>query len=356
MKYSIFGESHGPAIGVVLEGVPAGLELDMAAIQKQLDRRKPGNNPLSTARREADVPKILSGVFQGKTTGAPLCAVMENTDAHSGDYEATKDLARPGHADWPAHVRYEGFRDYRGGGHFSGRLTAPLCIAGGLCKQWLAQMGIEIRGHIVSIAGISDSPAHLDFVQPDLQALNIHFPVFSSDARDAMTFKILRAKDMGDSVGGEVECFITGLPAGIGEPMFGGIESKIAQIVYGIPAVKAVEFGLGSAMAQFRGSMVNDAFTVEDGKVKTATNYCGGILGGISTGMPIVFKASVKPTPSIAKRQQSVDLKNSEVTALEIQGRHDPCIVPRAVPVLEAAAAIAIYDLILGNTQTERRK
>ena len=356
LKLSIFGQSHGSAIGMTLDGIPAGLKVDTEQLQAFLRRRAPGQWDFSTPRTEEDKPEFLAGLMDDFTCGAPIAAIIPNQNVRSNDYEALQSTPRPGHADYTAHVKYGGYADYRGGGHFSGRLTAAICIAGGLCKQWLSQMGIEVRGHIVSIGGVSDSPARLDFVSPDLQALNIHFPVVSSDAREAMAAKILRARDKGDSVGGEVECFITGLPAGIGEPMFGGIESKISQIVYGIPAVKAVEFGLGSLMSQFRGSMVNDPFVVEDGKVKTATNYCGGILGGISTGMPIVFKASIKPTPSISALQQSVDLNTGTSAPLQIQGRHDPCIVPRAVPVLEAAAAIAIYDLILGNTQTERRK
>lgn len=356
LKLSIFGQSHGSAIGMTLDGIPAGLKVDLDALEAFLRRRAPGQWDFSTPRAEEDKPEFLAGFMDGYTCGAPIAAVIANQNAQSKDYDDLRFTPRPGHGDYTAHVKYGGYADYRGGGHFSGRLTAPICIAGGLCKQWLAQMGIQIQGHIVSIAGILDSPTRLDFVNPDIQSLNIHFPVVSSKAREDMAAKIIRARDKGDSVGGEVECFITGVPAGIGEPMFGGIESKIAQIVYGIPAVKSVEFGLGSLMSEFRGSMVNDPFVMEDGTIKTATNYCGGILGGISTGMPIIFKASIKPTPSIATQQHSVNLQTMENTTLQIQGRHDPCIVPRAVPVLEAAAAIAIYDLILGNTQTERRK
>jgi len=356
LKLSIFGQSHGAAIGMTLDGIPAGLPVDLDELRAFLDRRAPGRSELTTPRKEADQPEFLAGLLDGHTCGAPIAAVIHNTNTRSRDYDNLKSVPRPGHADFTAHVKYGGFGDAAGGGHFSGRLTAPLCIAGGLCKQWLRELGIEVHAHIVSIGGVSDSPQRLNFVKPEVDGLDEYFPVRSREAKEAMTAKILRAKEKGDSVGGEVECVITGLPAGVGEPMFGGIESKIAQIVYGIPAIKAVEFGLGSLISQFRGSMVNDAFTVEDGSVKTATNYCGGILGGISTGMPVIFKVAIKPTPSIGKQQQSVNLDTLEPATLEIQGRHDPCIVPRAVPVLEAAAAIAIYDLILGNTQTERRK
>lgn len=356
LKLSIFGQSHGAAIGMTLDGIPAGLPVDFAELQAFLNRRAPGQSDLTTPRKEADKPEFLSGILEGYTCGAPIAAVIPNTNTRTADYDNTRMVPRPGHADFTAHVKYGGYADTSGGGHFSGRLTAPLCIAGGLCKQWLKDMGIEIHGHILSIGGVMDHPQRLDFVNPEVEELNEGFPVLSEDAKEAMTAKILRAKEKGDSVGGEVECIITGMPAGVGEPMFGGIESKIAQIVYGIPAIKAVEFGLGSFVSQFRGSMVNDDFIVEDGNIKTTTNYCGGILGGISTGMPVIFKAAIKPTPSIAKPQQSVNMETLEAATLKIQGRHDPCIVPRVVPVLEAAAAIAIYDLILGNTQTERRK
>lgn len=356
LKLSIFGQSHGPAIGMTLDGIPAGLKVDLEELQAFLCRRAPGNTDYTTPRKEADKPEILSGLLDGYTCGAPIAAVIHNTNTKSHDYDNVRDVPRPGHADYTAYVKYGGYNDVSGGGHFSGRLTAPICIAGGMCIQWLKQMGVEIHGHIVSIGGIEDTPPRLDFINPQVEVLSDRFPVISEESQAKMLAKINRAREKCDSVGGEVECIITGLPAGIGEPMFGGVESKIAQIIYGIPAIKAVEFGLGSLMSQFRGSMVNDPFTVEDGAVKTITNYCGGILGGITTGMPVIFKVAVKPTPSIGKPQQSVSLSSGEITTLEISGRHDPCIVPRVVPVLEAAAAIAIYDLILGNTQTERRK
>ena len=346
MKYSIFGESHGPAIGVVLEGVPAGLELDMAAIQKQLDRRKPGSNPLSTARREADVPKILSGVFQGKTTGAPLCAVMENADAHSGDYEATKDLARPGHADWPAHVRYEGFRDYRGGGHFSGRLTAPLVFAGAVARQILAQKGICVGAHISSIYGINDAVAEDQGAL--LAVADKEFPVLDDACGEEMRQAILEAKEEQDSVGGSIECMVFGLPAGLGAPDFGcNVEGIFSQYLFAVPAVKAVSFGAGTAFALMRGSEANDPLYVDDdGTVKAEQNNAGGINGGITNGMPVVFEVTMRPTPSIARTQFTVDMAKMENAQLELHGRHDPCVVHRAVAVIEAAAALAACDVL----------
>lgn len=356
VKLSIFGQSHGRAIGMTLDGIPAGLPVDFEELQVFLNRRAPGNSDLATPRKEADKPEFLSGILDGFTCGAPIAATITNTNTRSGDYSSLRNVPRPGHADYTAEIKYGGYQDSAGGGHFSGRLTAPLCIAGGLCKQWLSQMGIEIHGHIVSIGGITDQPERLSLVHPEVSELLPDFPVISEQAKAAMQDKIRRVKEKKDSIGGDVECIITGVPAGLGEPMFGGVESKIAQIVYGIPAIKSIEFGLGAQISQFRGSMVNDAFTLTDGKVSTLTNYCGGILGGITTGMPVVFKVAVKPTPSIGRTQNSVNLATGEIETLTIQGRHDPCIVPRVVPVLEAAAAIALFDLILGNTQTNRRK
>lgn len=346
MKYSIFGESHGPAIGVVLEGVPAGLELDMTAIQRQLDRRKPGSGPLSTARRETDVPKILSGVFRGKTTGAPLCAVMENTDQHSGDYEATKDLARPGHADWPAHVRYEGFHDYRGGGHFSGRLTAPLVFAGAVARQILAQKGICVGAHISSIYGINDAVA--EDKDALLAVADKEFPVLNDACGEEMRQAILEAKEEQDSVGGSIECMVFGLPAGLGAPDFGcNVEGIFSQHLFAVPAVKAVSFGAGTAFALMRGSEANDPLYVDDdGTVKAEQNNAGGINGGITNGMPVVFEVTMRPTPSIARTQFTVDMAKMENAQLELHGRHDPCVVHRAVAVIEAAAALAACDVL----------
>ena len=354
LKLSIFGQSHGPAIGMTLDGIPAGLPVDVEKLQQFLNRRAPGQSDWSTPRKEEDEPEILSGIVDGYTCGAPIAAIIRNTNTRTGDYENLKDVPRPGHADYTAQIKYGGFQDAAGGGHFSGRLTAPLCIAGGLCKQWLDEIGIQIGAHIDFLGGITDSS--FDPLEPEIRYVNPRFPVLSAPAGTQMRKRIEEVRSLGDSIGGEIECAITGVPAGIGEPMFGGVESKIAQIIYGIPAVKSLEFGAGKVVAYSTGSKMNDPFTVRDGKIQTSSNNCGGILGGITNGMPIIFRVGIKPTPSIAKPQNSVNLKTMEEVALEIKGRHDPCIVPRAVPVVEAAAAIAIYDLILGNTQTNRRK
>lgn len=355
LKLSIFGQSHGAAIGMTLDGIPAGLPVDFDVLQAFLNRRAPGRNDWSTPRKEEDRPEFLAGILDGFTCGAPIAAVIHNTNTRSGDYANLADCPRPGHADYTAQVKYGGFQDAAGGGHFSGRLTAPLCIAGGLCLQWLGEMGIRIGGKISEIAGIPDEDA-LDPLNPDLSAIPTDFPVLSAPSAKRMREAIAQARAEGDSVGGVVECWITGLPAGLGEPMFGGVESRIAQIVYGIPAVKALEFGVGRTAANLRGSQCNDSFTVENGAVRTLTNNAGGILGGITNGMPVVFRTTFKPTPSISRPQRSISLSRGEDTELIVKGRHDPCIVPRAVPVVEAAAAIAVYDLILSNTQTSRRK
>lgn len=354
LKLSIFGQSHGAGIGMTLDGIPAGLPVDLELLQGFLNRRAPGQNDWSTPRKEEDRPEFLAGILDGFTCGAPIAAVIYNTNTRSRDYSNLKDIPRPGHADYTAQIKYGGFQDVAGGGHFSGRITAPLCIAGGLCKQWLEAKGIRIGAHIAAIAGIPD--VSFDPLKPELDAVNTDFPVISPEAGAKMREVIAAARADRDSVGGIIECAVTGLPAGLGDPMFGGMESRIAQIVYGIPAVKGMEFGLGFGVAQCRGSENNDAFSLENGKIVTKTNHSGGILGGITNGMPLLFRAAVKPTPSIAKPQQSVSLSRMELQSLEVKGRHDPCIVPRAVPVVEAAAAIAIYDMILGNTQTARRK
>ena len=354
LKLSIFGQSHGPAIGMTLDGIPAGLHVDSEKLQQFLDRRAPGQNDWSTPRKEADKIEFLAGIVDDYTCGAPIAAIIHNKNTRSGDYDNLKDTPRPGHADYTAQVKYGGFQDAAGGGHFSGRLTAPLCIAGGMCKQWLEEMGIRIGAHIDFLGGITDTA--FDPLEPELKFVHSRFPVLSMQAGQEMRKRIDEAKEAQDSIGGEIECAITGVPAGLGEPIFGGVESRMAQILYGIPAVKCVEFGAGKTVAYSRGSQINDTFIVEDGQVKTSTNHAGGILGGITSGMPILFRVSIKPTPSIGKLQRSVNLTTMEEVALEIKGRHDPCIVPRAVPVVEAAAAIAIYDLILGNTKTDRRK
>ena len=335
---------------MTLDGIPAGLPVDLEKLQIFLDRRAPGHSDYSTPRKEADQPEFLAGILGGYTTGAPLAAIIRNTNTRSGDYSNLKDCPRPGHADYTAQIKYGGYQDAAGGGHFSGRLTAPLCIAGGLCKQWLEDMGIRICGHIVAIGGVADEPGvHLDWADPDLDLIQTDFPVLNPDAGQKMKDCIAAAKAAGDSVGGLIECIATGLPVGLGEPMFGGMESKIAQIIYGIPAVKGLSFGSGFAGAYMHGSENNDRYLVKDGIIRTERNYAGGILGGITNGMPLVFEVAVKPTPSISMPQKSISLSRMEEVELTVKGRHDPCIVPRAVPVIEAAAAIAIFDAVLMN-------
>ena len=346
LRLSVFGQSHAPAIGMTLDGIPAGLPVDMADLQAFLARRAPGQNGFSTTRKEADTPEFLCGISDGFTCGAPVTAIIRNTNTRSGDYDNLRDCPRPGHADYTAQIKYGGYQDAAGGGHFSGRLTAPICIAGGLCIQWLAQKGIRVGAHIASIAGISDMP--FDMTDPQIDAVGKEFPVLDTETGEAMGNAILEAKSAGDSVGGVIECAVTGLPAGLGDPMFDGVENRIAGIVFGIPAVKGLEFGLGFGLSAMRGSLSNDPFIMSNGEVRTATNNCGGILGGITDGMPLIFRAAVKPTPSIATCQRSVSLSQKAEQELIVKGRHDPCIVPRAVPVIEAAAAIAVMDMILG--------
>lgn len=347
LKLSIFGQSHGAGIGMVLDGIPAGLGVDLAALRAFLARRAPGQNAYSTPRKEADAPEFLSGLEEGATCGTPIAAVIRNTNTRSGDYANLKDCPRPGHADYTAQIKYHGYQDAAGGGHFSGRLTAPLCIAGGLCKQWLERKGIVISAHIAMIADIWDTP--YDPVSPATDRVLSPFPTLDGGKGEQMQACIAQAKENLDSVGGIVECAVTGLPAGLGEPMFGGMEGRLAQMLYGIPAVKGVEFGAGFGVASLRGSQSNDPFRVENGKIVTQTNNCGGILGGITDGMPLIFRAAFKPTPSIAQAQKSVRLSTLEECTLDVKGRHDPCIVPRAVPVVEAAAAIVLMDMLLAD-------
>ena len=343
----IYGQSHAPAIGCVIEGLPAGFRPDWDAVRAFMRRRAPGGSALSTARTEADVPEILAGLNErGETCGAPLAMRIVNGDARSADYERLRDVPRPGHADWPAAVRYGGANDIRGGGQFSGRLTAPLCFAGALAMQLLAREGVTVRARIASIGGIRD--AALDPAAPDLAAIRDgELSVVNEAAGEAMRAAIADARACGDSVGGVIECFATGMPAGVGEPMFGGVESRLACAILGIPAVRGVEFGLGFEAAGLRGSRHNDAWRWRDGRVVQETNRCGGVLGGITTGMPVVVRAAFKPTPSIAAEQDSVSLSAGRGVRLSVPGRHDPCIVPRAVPCVEAAVAVTLYDLLL---------
>ena len=349
MRYSIFGESHGPAIGVVPEQVPPGLVLDREAISKEMARRAPGKSPLSTARKEADVPEILSGVFDGKTTGTPLCAIIHNSDHHSKDYAKTRFLARPSHGDYTGFVRYQGCNDYRGGGHFSGRLTAPLVFAGAVAKQLLAQRGITVGAHISQIGTVKDKSFADTQLTPTLfQTLSEKaFPTVDDQAGAAMQAEILQAREELDSIGGAIQCAVLGLPVGVGSPDLGcNVEGVLAQHLFAVPAVKGISFGAGFAFASMRGSAANDPFYMDGGQVKTRTNHSGGVNGGISNGMPVLFQVAIRPTPSIGQEQNTINFSTMEDAKLTIQGRHDPCIVHRAVPVIEAAAALAICELL----------
>ena len=348
-RVQIFGQSHSPMIGAVIEGLPAGVTPDMDFIAAFMARRAPGSGDLSTPRREADAARIVAGLNErGETCGAPLCALIENTNARSQDYESLRDVPRPGHADYTAWVKFAGHNDIRGGGQFSGRLTAPLCFAGALAMQLLRDRGIAIRARALSVAGIRDQ--EIDLARPPLDAISEGpLPTLDPEAARRMAEAIAEARAAGDSVGGVVECFATGLPAGLGEPMFDGVENRVARALFGIPAVRGVEFGLGFEAAGLRGSEHNDAFRMADGRVATDTNRHGGALGGITSGMPLVVRAAFKPTPSIALAQRSVSLGRGEDAPLEVRGRHDPCIVPRAVPCVEAAVACVILDMVLEN-------
>lgn len=349
LKVSIFGESHGVGIGITIDGLLAGIELDMEAILEEMDRRAPGKSKLATARRESDTPEILSGIFEGKTTGAPLCAIIRNADMHSKDYGNLKNLMRPGHSDYPGHVKYNGFNDYRGGGHFSGRITAPLVFAGAVCKQILAQKGIMIGSHIKSIGKINDKSFLETNLDNDLlkELHNKELPVLDKEKEEAMRNTILEAKADLDSVGGTIECTVLGINAGIGNPFFDSVESTLAHLMFSVPAVKGIEFGRGFAMSELRGSECNDEYYYDGDNVKTYTNNNGGITGGITNGMPIIFKVVVKPTSSISKPQKTINIAEKKNDELVIKGRHDPCIVQRAVPVVEAVTAIGILDLVL---------
>ncbi|MGI5888911.1 MAG: chorismate synthase [Oscillospiraceae bacterium] len=344
---TLFGESHGTCVGAVVSGFPAGEEIDMAQLSRFMERRAPGRLPFSTSRKEPDVPEIVSGVADGRTNGFPLTVIIKNTNVRRGDYSAISSTPRPGHADYTAWVKYGPRADMSGGGHFSGRLTAPLCAAGGIALQMLSRRGIRIGAHLASVGSISDQRFPLE-PEPELfeEIASRDMPVIEEEAGKKMLGEIESARADGDSVGGSVECAVTGVPAGIGGPAFDGIEGRLSQAVFGIPAVKGIEFGSGFEGSLWRGSRNNDQFYLKDGSVKTLTNNCGGILGGISDGMPIVFRAAFKPTPSISKKQMSVDLTTMSPAEIEIKGRHDPCVAVRAVPAVEAAAALVILDML----------
>ena len=342
VKVQLFGQSHSHGLGVVIDGLPAGEKVNLDRVDEFLQRRRGGMNSYSTKRAEPDVPEILSGLVNGKTCGAPLCAVFKNTDARSSDYDQLRDVPRPSHADYTAFVKHSGHNDAGGGGHFSGRLTLPLCFAGAVCLQLLERRSIAIDAHIHSIGDILDEPFGSLPVGPG-------FPTVSRSAGNKMIGVIEAAAAEGDSVGGIVECGVWGLPAGLGEPIFDNMESRLAYGLFAIPAVKGVEFGAGFGAAKMKGSHYNDPFRMDNGAVTTKTNNSGGILGGISNGMPIIFKTAFKPTPSISIRQESVNLVTGDEVTLDIKGRHDPCIVPRAVPCVIAATAIIIFDIVLGE-------
>lgn len=351
LHLSIFGQSHSPAIGCSLDGIPAGIPVDTEALQEFLDRRAPGRDKTATARREADTAHLIAGIVDGHTSGAPIAGIIENTNTRSKDYSGLRRTPRPGHADYAARIKYGNFHDVAGGGHFSGRLTAPLCVAGAIAIQALETQGIKVMAHIAQVGGTSDLPMDdMAYREADRKAiLDNTLPCIDAAAAGRMREEIIDARDNLDSVGGIVECGIYGLPAGIGDPMFDGLENRIAQIVFGIPAVKGIEFGMGFAVAAMRGSENNDAFRIdpETDTPVVASNNAGGILGGISTGAPVMWRMAVKPTPSIAREQESIDMDHNENAKLEVHGRHDPCIVPRAVPVAEAAAALAVLDAML---------
>ena len=348
IKLSIFGESHGNAIGITIDGLPAGFSIDMDKIMMEMSRRAPGKSSLSTPRKESDIPEILSGYFEGKTTGTPLCAIIRNSNTKSKDYSKLKDVMRPGHADYTGAVRYKGFNDYRGGGHFSGRITAPLVFAGAICKQILEVKGIIVSAHINSIGKIKDC----SFLESDIsdELLNSfkekELPLINTKLEDEMRQEILSVRSSGDSIGGTIECAILGVSPGIGDPFFDSVESTLAHLMFSVPAVKGIEFGKGFDISKMRGLEANDEYYLENGNIKTKTNNNGGILGGITNGMPIIFNVAIKPTASIFKEQNTVNIVTMEETTLCIEGRHDPCIVQRALPVIEAVAAIGITELM----------
>lgn len=351
IKVSVFGESHGGGIGAVIDGFPPGVEIDEEELLRFMDRRRPGKDSTSTARKETDTPRIVSGILNGVTCGTPIAAVIANKDHHSSDYKNISHEARPGHADFTGYERYDGFNDIRGGGHFSGRLTAPLVFAGGLCRQYLEKQGVTIGAHLRSIAGINDDvfdPCEMS-AETVTAPGNKAFPVINDEAGAAMKAEIENARMEGDSVGGIVEVMAIGMPPGKGSPMFDTVEGMLAYGYYGIPAVKGVSFGRGFEAAGIRGSENNDEFYMDGSRVRTRTNNHGGALGGITSGMPVIANVAFKPTPSIAKIQKTIDYVERRDTEIRVSGRHDPCVVIRAVPVVEAVTAIVLMDMLLGT-------
>lgn len=348
IRISIFGESHGNAIGINIDGLPSGFHIDMDKVMVEMARRAPGKSPLSTPRKEGDIPEILSGYFEGKTTGTPLCAIIRNSNTKSKDYSKLKDVMRPGHADYTGVMRYDGFNDYRGGGHFSGRITAPLVFVGAICKQILESKGISIAAHVNSIGSIKDK----SFLDVDINEELIssfkgkELPLINSELEEVMRQEVMNARKDMDSIGGTIECAVLGIKPGIGNPFFDSVESTLAHLMFSVPAIKGIEFGKGFDISKMKGSEANDEYYLDDKTIKTKTNNNGGILGGITNGMPIVFKVAIKPTASIFKEQSTVNIATMEETKLSIEGRHDPCIVQRALPVIEAVTAIGILELM----------
>lgn len=356
-RISIFGESHGKAVGIVIDGLPPGIELDLENIYEEMLRRAPGRTGISTSRKEGDRFEILSGYFNGRTTGTPLSSVIYNTDKRSGDYEAMKSVMRPGHADYTGHVKYSGFNDYRGGGHFSGRITAPLVFAGAIAKQMLSEKDIIIGSHIKSIGSIEDASFDMANIGPALlkRLAQKEFAVVDDKKGEEMKEYILEVKAEMDSVGGIIETAAVNLPAGIGNPFFDSLESRLSHLLFSIPAVKGVEFGAGFDITKMKGSKANDEMYIDEGEIKTRSNNNGGVVGGITNGMPVIFRTAVKPTPSIGQAQRTVDIEEGKDVILEIEGRHDPCIVPRAVPVIEAVTAVALIDLMIERDGSHER-
>lgn len=350
---SLFGESHGAGIGVVVNNLPPGISLDLKAIEKEMERRRPGTSNLVSKRNEKDKFEIFSGFFQGKTTGAPLTVLIRNTNHKSKDYDLLKDILRPGHADWTVYEKYKGFHDYRGSGHFSGRLTAGIVFAGAVAKQILFPLGISIGAEVVSIGSVGKhNRGEIQCKNGDKEQCNIpktmhSFSIFDESFRKDMEREIENARLQGDSVGGVVSVSAVGIPSGLGGPLFENMEGRISQMIFSIPAVKAIEFGAGFSFSQMTGSVANDSIFIEDGQIKSKTNHNGGILGGITSGMPLEFTVAIKPTPSISTEQETINYKEMKKTGLRIEGRHDPCIVPRVVPVLENALALVLLDTIL---------
>ncbi|MBQ6424678.1 MAG: chorismate synthase [Acidaminococcaceae bacterium] len=349
LRMTIFGESHGKGIGLVLDGLPPGTPIEEEFIKEEMARRAPGKNQMSTQRQEKDAFIIESGVFEGRATGTPLCVLIPNSDQHSKDYSLLKDVMRPGHADYAGKVRYKGFNDYRGGGHFSGRLTAPLVFTGAVAKTVLAQKGIVVGAHVARIGKITDDLFNpLGEMAERLQALcKFTLPVLDEGKASLMEAEIMAAREQMDSVGGIVEVMAAGMPPGIGDPFFDSLESRLSHALFSVPAVKGIEFGAGFALAARKGSEANDPMTFDKGKVRTTRNNNGGITGGITNGMPVLFRVAIKPTPSIGQPQQTVNVTEGKDTILEVKGRHDPCIVPRAVPVIEAVTAWVLLDMLL---------